>query len=132
MLIPKRAENVQNNDNIMSNSVQSNSKQISDWQLSRQVLAEVFKTICCSTDNAIIKEKEVHKVSDLNNYHQEILYELGGSKLEDPFSFAQKVEEKITDFYEDKVEIQKGKKKKETSFSVVVKVLKKHCDKKLV
>ena len=40
------------------------------------------------------------------------MYEPGGSKLEDPFSSAQKLEKKIKDFYENKIKIQKGKTKK--------------------
>ena len=40
------------------------------------------------------------------------MYELGGPKLEDPFSSAQKLEEKIKDYYGDKIKIQKGKVKK--------------------
>ena len=85
---------MQNNNNLRPNSVKSNSKENYDWHVSRQVHAEAFKTICCFIDNAIIKEKEVHKVNDLNNHYQEILYELGGSK------------------YGDKIKIQKGKRKK--------------------
>ena len=108
----KRAENVQNNNNLRPNSVKSNSKQTSDWHFSRQVYTEAFKIICCFIDSAIIKEKEVHKFNDLNNHYQQILYELGGLKLEDPFSSAHKLEKKIKDFYGDKIIIQKGKTKK--------------------
>ena len=114
----KRAENVQNNNNLSPNSVQSNSKQNPDWHISRQVHVKAFKTICCFIDNAIIKEKEVHKVKDLNNHYQEILYGLGGSKLEDPFSSVQKVEKKIKDFYGDTIQVEKGKTKKSVNIIV--------------
>ena len=40
----KRAENVQNNNNLRPNSVKSNSKQTSDWHFSRQVHTEAFKS----------------------------------------------------------------------------------------
>ena len=53
----KRAENVQNNNNLRPNSVQNNSKQNSDWHVSRQVHVEAFKTICCFIDNGIVKGK---------------------------------------------------------------------------
>ena len=104
----KRAENVQSNNNLRPNSAKSNSKQNSDRHVSRQVHGEAFKIICCFIDNAIIKVKEVHKVNDLNNHYQEILYELGRSKLEDPFSSAQKLQKKIKGSYGDKINFQKG------------------------
>ena len=100
---------MQNNNNLRSNSVPSNFKQNSDWHISRQVHAKAFKTICCFIDNVIIKEKKVYKVNDLNNRYQKNLYELGGSKLEDPFSSAQKLEKKIKDFYGNKMKIEKRK-----------------------
>ena len=103
---------MQNNNNLTSNSVPSNFKQNSDWHISRQVHAKAFKAICWFTDNVIIKEKKVYKVNDLNNHYQKNLYELGGSKLEDPFSSAQKLEKKIKDFYGNKMKIQKGKTQK--------------------
>ena len=85
---------MQNNNNLRSNSVPSNFKQNSNWHISRQVHAKAFKAICCFIDNVIIKEKKVYKVNDLNNRYQKNLYELGGSKLEDPFSSAQKLEKR--------------------------------------
>ena len=108
----KRAENVQNNNNLRPNSARSNSNQNSDRLVSRQVHGEAFKIICCFIDNAIIKVKEVHKVNDLNNHYQEILYELGRSKLEDPFSSAQNLQKKMKGSYGDKINVQKGKTKK--------------------
>ena len=61
--------------------------------------------VCCFIYNANIKEKEVHKVNNFNNYYHEILYELGGSKLEDPFWSAGNLEKKIKDFSENKIKI---------------------------
>lgn len=76
----ERVKNMQNNNNLKSNSVQSTSRQIYDCYLSRDVYAEAFKAICCFTVT-IIKEEEVHNVNNLNNYDQEILYELRRSNF---------------------------------------------------
>ena len=96
---------MQNSDKLKLNLVQSNSKQNSDWHVSKQFHAEAFKTIYCCIDNAIIKENKGHKVNNLNNYYQGISEGLGGAKLEGPFSSALKIENKINDFYDDKIKI---------------------------
>ena len=76
---------MQNNNNFRRNPLQSTSKENYNRYVFRKVFTKAFKTICCFINNANIKEKEVHKVNSFNNHYHEILYELGRSKLEDPF-----------------------------------------------
>ena len=81
------------------------SKTITGTFLGKFLLKFLKPYVCCFIYNANIKEKEVHKVNNFNNYYHEILYELGGSKLEDPFWSVGNLEKKIKDFSENKIKI---------------------------
>ena len=61
----------------------------------------------------LLKRKMYIKLTILIIIIKKFLYELGGSKLEDPFLSVQELAKKIKDFYGNRIKIQKAKVKKE-------------------
>ena len=61
----------------------------------------------------LLKRKKYIKLTILIIIIKKFLYELGGSKLEDPFLSVQELAKKIKDFYGNRIKIQKAKVKKE-------------------
>lgn len=109
----RRAESISKtnmkNNFPFSNTVLNQSN--SEWHNARDHHKQAFEIICAIVDESIIDKKQVWLLNTVNKYYINVLIEIGGSEYAETVITTQKLQEKLIYHYNDKIVIQKEKRK---------------------
>lgn len=77
----------------------------------KEVHREAFDSLISYIEQNVIEKREVHLLTDLNTYYTDSVHEIGGEDFQHATPTAQKLDEKLTKHFGERIVVQKGKTK---------------------
>ena len=78
----------------------------------KEVHREAFDSLISYIEQNVIEKREVHLLTDLNTYYTATVHEIGGEDFQHATPTAQKLDEKLTKHFGERIVVQKGKTKR--------------------